>query len=261
MSDTSASRNEPEAVVAKVLVVGGSGGIGSAVCRALADDGRDVALTYHRNKEAALRTYEDVVARGRSASVHALELTDETAAADLVAELGAQAPLGGLVYAAGPFAAMQYVSETSPGRFREQVAQDAVGFFNVLQPLLPQLRLTSGAVVAVTTAALRRYAKRDVLSVGPKAAVEAVVRAVAAEEGRYGVRANCVGAGAIEAGMWDELKGRYFPDEVLETTLRAIALRRFGTAQDIAAAVGFLMSPRADWITGQSLGVDGGYGL
>ena len=70
-----------------------------------------------------------------------------------------------------------------------------MAFFNLVQPALSALRQSHGSIVAVTTAATRRYPVRDGLSSGTKGAVEAVVRAVAAEEGRFGVRANCVGPG------------------------------------------------------------------
>ena len=76
-----------------------------------------------------------------------------------------------------------------------QLAADAAGFFNVAHPALPHLRTAEGCIVAVTTAATSRFPVRDGLSSAPKAAVEALVRALAAEEGRFGVRVNCVGPG------------------------------------------------------------------
>jgi 3-oxoacyl-[acyl-carrier protein] reductase len=125
---------------------------------------------------------------------------------------------------------------------------------------LPYLREATGSVVAITTAATRRYPIRDGLSSGPKGAVEAVVRAIAAEEGRFGVRANCVGPGMLTDGMAARLIASGELDEAaLEVTKRNIALRRFGEAVDVAEAVCFLASDRARFITGQMLDVDGGY--
>ena len=72
---------------------------------------------------------------------------------------------------------------------------------------LPHLRASRGSITAVTSAGLYRFPSRDVLSVAPKAAIEALVRAVAKEEGRSGVRANCVALGVIEAGNLNRLSG------------------------------------------------------
>ena len=116
--------------------------------------------------------------------------------------------------------------------------------------------------MAVTTAATSRYPTRDGLSAIPKGAVEQLVKAVAVEEGRYGVRANCVGPGMLTDGMAERLISTGELDErALDVARANIPLRRFGRARDVAEAVCFRASDRAGFISGQKLDVDGGYGV
>ncbi|MCW2295441.1 SDR family NAD(P)-dependent oxidoreductase [Rhodococcus erythropolis] len=246
-----------------VLIGGGSGGIGRAIARELAEDGWNVALTYRSNPVGAESAAEDVRRRGRSASVHKVDLSDSVAVGDLVTEIAGGETLGGVVYAAGPHFGMRYVSATAPSYLGEILDVDAKACFNLLQPSIEPLRATKGSIIAVSTPAVRRYAKRDFLSSAPKAVVEASIRAIASEEGRFGIRANCIQVGLLEGeGMWDRLidSGDYTP-RVLEIAKSNIALGHFGDVTDIAMAARFLMSPRARWITGQVLGVDGGFAI
>lgn len=238
------------------LVTGGTGGIGSAVVRMLADRGSEVEFTFRRNAEAA-RELES--ACGRGVRGHRLDLSDGGSLETLLEGVGV---LHTVVYASGPHVPMVHLSRVSTERLREQFDADVTAFFTLVERTLPLLRQAGGSLVAVTTAANRRYPVRDGLSSAPKAAIEAVVRGIAAEEGRFGVRANCVGPGMLTDGMAARLIGSGELDErALAVAKNNIPLRRFGSAADVAEAVCFVASDRAGFISGQFLDVDGGYGV
>ncbi|MEJ7795370.1 MAG: SDR family oxidoreductase [Nocardioides sp.] len=243
------------------LVVGGSGGIGLSVARMLARRGSSIAVTYLRNAAGGESAVAAAREWGTRATAYCLDVTDEQAVAELVDSVVREH--GGLhtvVYAAGPHVPMAHLSSVAPSTMAAQLATDAAGFFNVAHPALPPLRHARGSIVAVTTAATDRYPVRDGLSSAPKGAVEAMVRALAAEEGRFGVRVNAVGPGMLTDGMAQRLidSGELGPD-ALDVARRNIPLRRFGRASDVAEAACFLASDRAGFVTGQKLAVDGGY--
>lgn len=245
------------------LVVGGSGGLGAACVDELARAGSAVAITWRHG-----RTRGDDVARavrehGVAATTHPFDACAEGAAYALIADVLAQhGSLHTLVWAAGSPIDLPHVADVAVDTWRDVMRADADGFFAGVRTALPALRESAGSIVYVSSAGLGRHPPGDILSVAPKAACEALVRAVAREEGRYGVRANSVRPGMIESGMFHALVERGELDPAwLDAARRNISLRRFGAASDVARAVVFLASSRARYITGQALAVDGGYAV
>ncbi|WP_420639241.1 SDR family NAD(P)-dependent oxidoreductase [Candidatus Poriferisocius sp.] len=247
--------------VGGALVTGGSGGIGAAICVLLAQRGSPVMLTYRSNHAAAEEVAEAVRAAGVAAHLANPALEDPEAMVAVADEAAER--LGGLhtvVSAAGPHVPQMYVSQTDAALFARQIEADVIGAFNLTTAVLPHLRTTAGNIVYVTTAATTVFPKRDALSSIPKGAVESLMRAVAVEEGRFGVRANCVGPGMLEDGMAARLMADGdLDDRALEVARQNIPLGRFGKAVDIAEATCFLASDAANYISGQKLDIDGAF--
>lgn len=252
----------PEFPAGKAFVAGGSGGIGSAIALALAKAGCDVVLTYNRNRDKAEAAADRVRATGRTAETVGLDLEDAPAVAAAIDQAAAGAGLHTVVYATGPYVDLRYLSTVDPELMRRYVSGDVLACYNLVHPALPHLRRSKGSLVAVTTTATARWALKDGLSAVPKAAVNAIFTGVAKEEGRFGVRANMVALGVIEAGMFHRTvaEGK-IDDAYLASMGQNVPLVRPGRAEEVAEAVVYLASSRASYTTGQVLYVDGGFHL
>ncbi len=250
----------PEGVA---LVVGGSGGIGSAIARGFGAAGVTLAITYRHNKEVADEVAGEIRGGGGACSVHQVALGDldsvKACLDQLVEEHG---KIHTIAHAAGTHIDQPYVSQVTPEQWRNTMDWDVNGFFHVAHAALPHLRKSQGSIVFVSSSGLKRFPPGDVLSVAPKGAIEALMRGIAREEGRYGIRANNVAVGVVDAGMFPKLiEHGELSQEWIDAATRNTPLRRFGTPEEIADAAVFLASSRARYITGQTLFVDGGYTL
>jgi NAD(P)-dependent dehydrogenase (short-subunit alcohol dehydrogenase family) len=246
-----------------VVVIGGSGSLGQAICEDFARQGRSIAFTFRNshNKAAAL---ESSLARlGAESLADAVDVTQpEAIFAFMEAVQERFGSIGAAVYAVGPDIAQPYVGDITQQQWQEVIDTDVGGFFSVAKAVIPVFRTQrDGALIAITTAATRHYPARDALSAVPKAAIEQLVVAIAKEEGRFGIRANCVAPGMIDSGLGARMLGRDYDPTVSDTFLRSIPLRRFGTCADISSVVTFLASSDARYISGQTIAVDGGWQL
>ncbi|MGH6781711.1 MAG: SDR family NAD(P)-dependent oxidoreductase, partial [Sphingomonadaceae bacterium] len=156
-----------------------------------------------------------------------------------------------------------HISEMSHDDWRRAIDVEVVGFFNAIQAAVPHFRSAGGgSFVTLGSAGHLRWPDRDGLSVAPKATNESLVKGIAREEGRYGIRANSILVGVIEAGMFLELSKQGVFDEAWTAEVQKnLALKRWGQPEEIGHAAVFLASSKAAYVTGQQISVAGGYGV
>lgn len=243
------------------VVIGGSGGMGREICRRLAECGTDVALTYRNNADAAKSAQAIVESLGRRAYAARVDIADRDAVKAYFDDVASRfSRIHTVIVATGADLKMVYVADVDYDDWKNTIDGDLNGFFNVIKSALPHLRKQGGSIVATTSAALVKHSPKDILSTAPKAGIEALIRGIAREEGRHGIRANSVALGVIDGGLMDRVWDQLTP-EFAAAMKRNIALKRFGLPREIADVAVYLASSRASFVTGQRLVADGGYSV
>jgi 3-oxoacyl-[acyl-carrier protein] reductase len=235
---------------AVALVTGASRGIGAAVARQLADDGWDVAVAYRSDADGAAETVDAVIAQGRRAVAIQGEVSDPETAQRLVAQIEERlGPVLCLVNNAGVRAdglAMQLADDEWDRVVNTNLS---AAFRLTRRALRGMVRARYGRIVNVASVVGPRANAGQANYAAAKAGLIGLTKTVSAEVARRGVTVNAVAPGFIETDMTNDV-----PREVLE----AVPARRPGTPGDVAAAVGFLASDHAGYVTGTTLFVDGG---
>lgn len=245
------------------LVIGGSGGTGAVICEELAKAGSDVALTYHGNEQRAAEVTARLKGMGRHAEHHQLSIGDAARVKQMIDDIAGRHRIHTVVVAAGSDIPQLMIRDLTPEKWKEVVDADVNGFFNIVHASLPHMKKAGGgSYVHISSAGLFKWPERDVLSVAPKAAIEWLIQGIAKEEGRFGIRANSVAIGVINAGIFKRLWADGTFDENWKNAVQAgLCVKRWGEPEEVAHAVVYLASQRAGYVTGQIISVDGGYGV
>jgi 3-oxoacyl-[acyl-carrier protein] reductase len=236
----------------RVVVTGGSRGIGRAIVEMLAGEGCDVTFFYRGNAEAAK---EAVAAAGGNVTAEQLDVRDAAACAAAIERLMERGErIDILVNNAGIIRDNQ-LAALEDDDVTDVLDTNVGGVFNVTRAVVPYMIMQrAGRIINLSSVSASKGGRGQTNYAASKGAIEAFTRALAVELAPRNVLVNAVAPGVIETEMSQDVR------EMAGAEVKGrILLRRFGTPQDIACAVWFLASAYSSYVTGEILHVDGGF--
>lgn len=236
------------------VVTGGTRGIGRAIAERLAADGFDVAVIYHEEESAARQTVEALESYGRNSFAYRCDVADSAQAPRVALRIASE--MGNpsvLVNNAGIFY-QDALLRTEDGDFDRLIATNLKGAFNMTKAFSRYLlKAMYGRIVNVSSTAALTGGFGQAAYAASKAGVIGFTKSIAREYAKRGVTCNAVAPGYIVTDAVADLT-----DEERAERDAQIPMRRMGTVEDVAAAVSFLVSPAAGYITGEVIRIDGG---
>lgn len=243
-----------------VLVTGASRGIGAACVRLLARDGYDVAINYARSADAADALAQEVKAAGRQAVTVKADVGVEAEVISMFRALDAQMPpLAGLVNNAGILFAKARLDEMGPDRINDTLRVNVTGSFMCAREAIRRMSTkyggNGGSIVNLSSAAARIGSPNEFIDyAASKGAIDAMTLGLSKEVGGEGIRVNAVRPGLIHTDIHAS-SGQ--PDRI-ERLQQFVPMGRGGSAEEVAEAVVWLISPAASYVTGALVDVAGG---
>jgi 3-oxoacyl-[acyl-carrier protein] reductase len=235
-----------------ILVTGASKGIGRAIAARLAADGFAVVVHYGRDREGAEQTLGALQAAGGSGRLITFDLADRAGClAALEADMAAHGPYWGVVLNAG-IARDTAFPAMSDEEWDSVLDTDLGGFYNVLRPVvMPMVSARQGGrIVTISSVSGIMGNRGQVNYSAAKAGIIGATKALAIELAKRQITVNCVAPGLIETQMIDGLP--------MDEVVKMIPMRRAGQPADVAAAVSYLCSDGAGYVTRQVLSINGG---
>jgi len=246
------------------LITGGSQGIGKGIALCLAEQGADVVVNYHSNVEAAEKTRQEIQAYGRQVMLYQADTGDRTAQAEMFAAAANRFGRIDIVVANAALSYREPVLEANWEHVQKTLEVSQFGVFHTCQFAAQQMAgqqpdpsgsrgkiiIISSILEEIAPAASGAYNMA-------KAAINHLGRTLALELAPYHINVNMVNPG------WIDTPGerKYASEEAIQAGAKRIPWGRLGTSQDIGATVAFLASSQADYITGATIRVDGGFVL
>lgn len=234
----------------RALVTGGSGGIGSAVCRRLAADGRHVYVHANSHLPQAEELAAEIVAAGGSARALAFDVADRDKTHTALRAILEDGPIQIVVNNAG-IHDDAIMPSMKPQQWSRVIDVSLNGFFNVTQPLLmPMIGTRWGRIVSVSSVAALAGNRGQTNYAAAKAGLHGATKALALELASRAITVNAVAPGIIASQMTEGI----FPKDVID---RLVPMKRAGTAEEVADLIAFLVSEQAGYISGQIISING----
>lgn len=237
-----------------VLISGGTGGIGSTLCRAFAREGANIYFTYCNNEEKANKLVSQLKKEYLDSRIYGikLDITDMEACEKVVSEInGREGKIDVLVNNAGITEDGLFLMQ-NPNKWKRVIDVNLMGEYNLtVKVAYTMFKKHSGCIINISSVAGLIGVKGQTNYCAAKAAMIGMTKAMAKEFAGKNIRVNAIAPGYIETDMTKDLKGK-------DSLKASIPLNRFGTPEEVSETAVFLASDKASYINGTVIVVDGG---